>query len=163
MEVLVDRRSNPNADFSGFKFIVFELHCPKLILYDFSTQLCRITSKIINFMASYILFGIKATASIVNTIPLLVTDMYKAWFCVLLLACLCIMTQAQLTFTSSWGGKRSASMSCRNEIAVENILRLIQARKDQEKAGIFSEDLSNVDTPHPYDGSPEDAAEIANH
>lgn len=34
------------------------------------------------------------------------------------------------------------------------------ARTDQEKAGTFSEHLSNVFTPHPYDGSPVDAAEI---
>ncbi|KAH9630294.1 hypothetical protein HF086_012479 [Spodoptera exigua] len=36
------------------------------------------------------------------------------------------------------------------------------ARTDQEKARTFSEHLSNVFTPHPYDGSPEDAAEITN-
>nr|WLY76811.1 adipokinetic hormones [Galleria mellonella] len=47
---------------------------------------------------------------------------------VVLVACLWI-AEAQLTFTSSWGGKRSAitgSISCRNDESMAAIYKLIQ-------------------------------------
>ncbi|OWR54335.1 adipokinetic hormone 1 precursor [Danaus plexippus plexippus] len=37
------------------------------------------------------------------------------------------MTEAQLTFTSSWGGKRSAGpVICRSEEAISTIYKMIQ-------------------------------------
>ncbi|CAB3233079.1 unnamed protein product [Arctia plantaginis] len=54
--------------------------------------------------------------------------MYKIGILLLLVACLCIFTDAQLTFTSSWGGKRSpmAAISCRNDEAIAAIYKSIQ-------------------------------------
>ncbi|KAJ8709410.1 hypothetical protein PYW07_009236 [Mythimna separata] len=48
---------------------------------------------------------------------------------VLIVACLCVFADAQLTFTSSWGGKRgavAATMSCRSEETIAAIYKLIQ-------------------------------------
>ncbi|PZC77450.1 hypothetical protein B5X24_HaOG203400 [Helicoverpa armigera] len=48
---------------------------------------------------------------------------------VLVLACLCLFAEAQLTFTSSWGGKRgavAATMSCRSDETINAIYKLIQ-------------------------------------
>ena len=49
---------------------------------------------------------------------------------VLIVACLCVIADAQLTFTSSWGGGKrgavAATMSCRSEETVAAIYKLIQ-------------------------------------
>ncbi|CAH0694978.1 unnamed protein product [Spodoptera exigua] len=54
--------------------------------------------------------------------------MNKIFFLIVFMACVCLYAEAQLTFTSSWGGKRSgvAPMSCKNEEAVATIFKLIQ-------------------------------------
>ncbi|CAH1636212.1 unnamed protein product [Spodoptera littoralis] len=55
--------------------------------------------------------------------------MNKISLFVLFLACLCLVTEAQLTFTSSWGGKRgavTATMSCRSDETIAAIYKLIQ-------------------------------------
>ncbi|KAJ0172047.1 hypothetical protein K1T71_012020 [Dendrolimus kikuchii] len=55
--------------------------------------------------------------------------MYKVALFFLLVACFCIFTEAQLTFTSSWGGKRGAiagTVNCRSEESVAAIYKLIQ-------------------------------------
>lgn len=61
--------------------------------------------------------------------------MYKICFILVLVACFAVISEAQLTFTSSWGGgKRSGNMGplanagCRNEEAVFAIYRMIQVR-----------------------------------
>ncbi|XP_026731718.1 adipokinetic prohormone type 1-like [Trichoplusia ni] len=55
------------------------------------------------------------------------SKMYKILSLLVLVAALCVITEAQLTFTSSWGGKRAGgTMSCKNEEAVANIFKLIQ-------------------------------------
>ncbi|NP_001104825.1 adipokinetic hormone 1 precursor [Bombyx mori] len=54
--------------------------------------------------------------------------MYKFTILFLVLACF-IMAEAQLTFTSSWGGKRAAiagTVSCRNDESLASIYKLIQ-------------------------------------
>nr|C0HL91.1 RecName: Full=Adipokinetic prohormone type 1; Contains: RecName: Full=Adipokinetic hormone 1; Short=AKH-1; Flags: Precursor [Agrotis ipsilon] len=49
---------------------------------------------------------------------------------VLIVACLCVLADAQLTFTSSWGGGKrgavAATMSCRSEETIAAIYKLIQ-------------------------------------
>lgn len=56
--------------------------------------------------------------------------MYKYLVLFVLVACICVATEAQLTFTSSWGGKRSGSIagsvSCRNDEAIAAIYKMIQ-------------------------------------
>ena len=54
--------------------------------------------------------------------------MFRVLIFVFLVACL-VGTQAQLTFTSSWGGKRSVGpISCRHEEAVAHIYKMIQVK-----------------------------------
>ncbi|CAH2054036.1 unnamed protein product, partial [Iphiclides podalirius] len=54
--------------------------------------------------------------------------MYGIWFVVFLVACLLLTAEGQLTFTSSWGGKRSMGdpMLCRNNEAIANIYKSIK-------------------------------------
>ncbi|XP_075984813.1 adipokinetic prohormone type 1-like [Anticarsia gemmatalis] len=55
--------------------------------------------------------------------------MHKLSFLIVLIACLCMFAEGQLTFTSSWGGgKRSgmAAMACRNDESIAAIYKLIQ-------------------------------------
>ncbi|KAJ8715252.1 hypothetical protein PYW08_005233 [Mythimna loreyi] len=55
--------------------------------------------------------------------------MNKIFFVLFFVACFSLFAEAQLTFTSSWGGgKRSgvAPISCKNEEAVATIFKLIQ-------------------------------------
>ncbi|KAI8437341.1 hypothetical protein MSG28_011683 [Choristoneura fumiferana] len=59
--------------------------------------------------------------------------MYKLCLLLLLVACACVITEAQLTFTSSWGtGKRSAApMPCRSDEAIAAIYRMIQSEAER--------------------------------
>ncbi|KPI97662.1 Adipokinetic prohormone [Papilio machaon] len=62
--------------------------------------------------------------------------MYKFLVIFFLAACICLLAEAQLTFTSSWGGKRSmgtmmATMPCRNDEAISNIYKMIQAEAER--------------------------------
>ncbi|KAI5640176.1 adipokinetic hormone domain-containing protein [Phthorimaea operculella] len=54
--------------------------------------------------------------------------MYKL-LALFLVVCV-VLSEAQLTFTSSWGGKRSGSivgtLNCRNEETIATIYKLIQ-------------------------------------
>ncbi|CAG5056885.1 unnamed protein product [Parnassius apollo] len=54
--------------------------------------------------------------------------MFKIYLFCFLVASVCLITEAQLTFTSSWGGKRSmmGAMPCRNDEAISNIYKMIQ-------------------------------------
>ncbi|XP_028164252.1 adipokinetic prohormone type 1-like [Ostrinia furnacalis] len=55
--------------------------------------------------------------------------MYKFLAVFVLIACMCLVAEAQLTFTSSWGGKRAAiagTVSCRNDEAIAAIYKMIQ-------------------------------------
>ncbi|KAJ8711969.1 hypothetical protein PYW08_008923 [Mythimna loreyi] len=47
---------------------------------------------------------------------------------VLIVACMCVFVDAQLTFTSSWGkrGAVAATMSCRSDETIAAIYKLIQ-------------------------------------
>lgn len=57
--------------------------------------------------------------------------MYKIALLFLLVACFCVFTEAQLTFTSSWGGKRAAiagTVNCRSEESISGIYKLIQVK-----------------------------------
>nr|QMS54688.1 adipokinetic hormone [Grapholita molesta] len=59
--------------------------------------------------------------------------MYKFCLLLVLVACACVLTEAQLTFTSSWGGgKRSAGPNpCRSDESVGQIYRMIQAEAER--------------------------------
>ncbi|RVE52577.1 hypothetical protein evm_002696 [Chilo suppressalis] len=55
--------------------------------------------------------------------------MYKLLVLLVVVACVCAAVEAQLTFTSSWGGKRAAiagTVSCRNDEAIAAIYKMIQ-------------------------------------
>ncbi|KAG6451321.1 hypothetical protein O3G_MSEX007062 [Manduca sexta] len=55
--------------------------------------------------------------------------MYKLSVFLVVVACLCLVAHAQLTFTSSWGGKRAAltgTLSCRNVDVLQAIYKMIQ-------------------------------------
>ncbi|CAG9793207.1 unnamed protein product [Diatraea saccharalis] len=62
------------------------------------------------------------------------TNMYKLLALFVVIACV-IAAEAQLTFTSSWGGKRAAiagTVSCRNDDAIAAIYKMIQTNVDRQ-------------------------------